>query len=84
MVGDVMNATLLTEQANQTTMNYAGFPALPKGTRQMLLFSEEYFFNQPAVEHRAETGFAQRVYRGVEDFMGIPLLPVRFRVEMAA
>ena len=32
---------------NTTIMNYPGFQTLPKGIKQMLLTSEEYFFEQP-------------------------------------
>lgn len=30
-----------------TILNYPGFQALPKGAKQMLLASEEYFFEEP-------------------------------------
>jgi hypothetical protein len=79
-----MNATLQAEQASQTTMNYPGFQALPKGARQMLRFSEEYFFNEPAVEHAAEVTTTQRLPQGMSDYMGIPLMPVGFRLRLAA
>jgi hypothetical protein len=79
-----MNATLPAEQANQTTMNYAGFQGLPKGARQMLFFSEEYFFNEPALEHPVEAVTTRRTHRSGQDYMGIPMLPMGFRLKLAA
>jgi len=41
----------------------------------MLLVSEAYFFNVPALDHQKQKVAARRANRGSEDFMGIPLLP---------
>jgi len=71
-----MNATLHAEQPMITTiLNYPGFQTLPKGVRRMLLVSEAYFFNVPALDHQKQKVAARRANRGSEDFMGIPLLP---------
>jgi hypothetical protein len=37
-----------TDIANRTILSYPEFQNLPKGVKQMLLFSESYFFDQPA------------------------------------
>jgi hypothetical protein len=80
-----MNATLPAGQPmNTTTLNCPGFQALPKGVRQMLLFSEDYFFNEPTIDRPAVKMVAHRVNRGGKDFMGIPMLPARFNVGWAA
>ena len=50
----------------------------------MLLFSEDYFFNEPAFDHPVVKMVAERVNRGGKDFMGIPMLPARFNVGWAA
>ena len=80
-----MNATLHAEQPmNMTILNYPGFPALPKGVRQMLLVSEAYFFNEPASHHPKQQVVAKRVNRVPEDFVGIPMLPASFALEVPA
>jgi hypothetical protein len=80
-----MNATLHAEQPmNMTILNYPGFPALPKGVRQMLLVSEAYFFNEPASHHQQKPVVAVRASRSPEDFVGIPLLPAGFALEVPA
>ena len=38
-----------TEAMNQTILNFPGFQNLPKGAKQMLLASEEYFFEEAAL-----------------------------------
>ena len=40
----------------------------------MLLVSEAYFFNEPALHHQAPAVVNTRANRGSTDFMGIPLL----------
>jgi hypothetical protein len=37
-----------------TILNYPGFQALPKGIKQMLVASEEHFFDQPASHHKEQ------------------------------
>lgn len=49
---------------NTTILNYPGFQTLPKGIKQMLLASEEFFFEQPA-PHETENKRVTRVTRAV-------------------
>ncbi len=80
-----MNETLHAERPmNTTILNYPGFQSLPKGVRQMLLVSEAYFFNEPASDHREQEVVAKRANRSSKDFMGIPLLPVGFALDLPA
>jgi hypothetical protein len=80
-----MNTTLHAEQPmNTTILNYPGFQTLPKGVRQMLLVSEAYFFNEPASHHQEEEVVSWRANQGSKDFMGIPLLPAAFALNVPA
>jgi len=56
---------------NTTILNYPGFQALPKGTKQMLLVSEAHFFDQSASHHREQIGTDQemRTSRGFKVFL---------------
>lgn len=75
-----MNATLHAEQPmNMTILNYPGFPALPKGVRQMLLVSEAYFFNEPASHHPKQQVVAKRVNRGPRRLCGNSNAPGELR-----
>ena len=80
-----MNATQHAEQSmNTTILNYPGFQTLPKGVRQMLLVSESYFFNEPAASQPMKKFITKRINRGSRDFMGIPLLPAKVALDVAA
>jgi hypothetical protein len=56
---------------NTSILNYPGFQTLPKGTRQMLLFSETHFFNQQASHPTAQKGAAQegRTHQALKIFL---------------
>jgi hypothetical protein len=47
------------ENMNTSIMNYPGFQNLPKGARQMLLFSETHFFNEDAARPAAQADAAR-------------------------
>ncbi len=67
-----MNTTLQDAQPmNTTIMNYPGFQTLPKGIKQMLLVSEEHFFDQPVSHYKEQERAAQelRTSRGFKVFL---------------
>ncbi|HEX3718940.1 MAG TPA: hypothetical protein VH595_13305 [Verrucomicrobiae bacterium] len=71
---------------NTTILNYPGFQTLPKGAKQMLLFSETHFFDPPA-PHYAEENVAveEARARGNTLFRVIPIhsiFPAPQRIEI--
>jgi hypothetical protein len=50
----------------------------------MLLFSEAYFFNEPASDHQEQKVAARRANRGSNDFMAVPLLPADIALAVPA
>jgi hypothetical protein len=71
---------------NTTILNYPGFQTLPKGIKQMLLLSEEHFFEPPA-PHYVEQKVAAREMRSkrrLEDYLPRPFINVRIALETMA
>ena len=71
---------------NTTILNYPGFQTLPKAVKQMLLLSEEHFFEQPA-PHYVEQKVApreMRLKRGLPEFLTRPLINVGISLEATA
>jgi hypothetical protein len=57
-----MKTTLQAAQPmNTSILNYPGFQNLPKATKQMLLASEAYFFEEPASHFQEQRSEAQKM-----------------------
>jgi hypothetical protein len=56
---------------NASVLSYPGFQALPKGTKQMLIASEEYFFEQGVPFDVSQIDAAQ-IARMSQGFKALP------------